>query len=125
MHPNNFVLKGAGVEVDYTVGGTPGAPSLVYKDGAFERVFAQAQIQSNDTDLGELVSIHLIPSVDAGGQNFGFFLPLLDIASGQSVEFHTVGIYETYSGPFSIPHRPSTWRCIEMRGIAQIVPVPL
>jgi hypothetical protein len=31
----------------------------------------------------------------------------------------TVGIYETFSGPNSVPHRPSTWRCIEMTGTAQ------
>ncbi|WP_233860269.1 hypothetical protein [Paraburkholderia sp. HD33-4] len=122
MSPNKFVLKGSGVEVDYTIGITPGFPSLVYRDGVFEKVFASTQIQSNDTGLGELVSVPLILSVDTGGQRFGFFLPLVDIATrDQTVQFRTVGIYETFSGPDSIPRRPSTWRCIEMKGIAQNV----
>jgi hypothetical protein len=36
-----------------------------------------------------------------------------------------VGIYETFSGPDSVPHRPLTWRCIEMTGTTQSVIVPL
>ena len=72
-----------------------------------------------------LVSVALILSIDTGGERFGFFLPLIDVAHGQTAHFHTVGIYETFSGPNSVPHRPSTWRCIEMTGTAQNVIVPL
>jgi hypothetical protein len=64
-------------------------------------------------------------SIDTGGQRFGFFLPLVDVALDQTVLFRTVGIYETFSGPDSVPHRPSTWRCIEMTGTAQSVIVPV
>jgi hypothetical protein len=125
MSPNRFVLKGAGVEVNYTIGLTPGIPALEYRDGAFERVFASTQIESNDTGLGELVSVPLVVSVDTGGQRFGFFLPLVDVARDQIIQFRTVGIYETFSGPDSFPHRPSTWRCIEMTGTAENVIVPV
>jgi hypothetical protein len=125
MPANKFVLKGSGVEVDYTIGITPGIPALRYRDGAFEREFTSNQIQSNDTGLGELVSVPLILSIDTGGQRFGFFLPLVDVARDRTVHFRTVGIYETFSGPDSVPHRPSTWRCIEMTGTAQSVIVPV
>ena len=53
MAANKFVVKGAGVEVDYTLGVTPGLPALVYKDGAFQKTFKSDQIQSDDTGLGE------------------------------------------------------------------------
>ena len=127
MSPNNFVLRGSGVEVNYTLGTAPGFPELRYTDGAFQKILGPNQIQINDTGLGELVSVPLILSVDTGGQGFGFFLPLVSIdASSQTpVHFHTVGVYETFSGPFSAAHRPSAWRCIEMRGTAQMVPVPI
>jgi hypothetical protein len=72
-----------------------------------------------------MASVALILSIDTGGERFGFFLPLIDVARGQTAHFHTVGIYETFSGPNSVPHRPSTWRCIEMTGTAQNVIVPL
>src|SRR5262245_54704390 len=117
MTPNKFVLKGPGVEgpgveLSYTIGITAGLPALTYRDGAFEKAFTADQIQSNNTGLGELVSVPLILTVDTGGQRFGFFLPLVDVARDQKVHFRTVGIYETFSGPDSLPHRPSTWRCI-------------
>jgi len=32
MSANKFVLKGSGVEVDYTIGANPAFPALVYTD---------------------------------------------------------------------------------------------
>ena len=125
MAADKFVLKGAGVEVEYTVGLTPGFTALVYTAGAFTKKFTTAQVLSNNTGLGELVSVALIQTIDTGGERFGFFLPFIDVARGQTAHFHTVGIYETFSGPDSIPRRPSTWRCIEMVGTAQNVIVPV
>lgn len=61
----------------------------------------------------------LVLTVDVGGERFGVFLPQLDLTLGQSVEFHTVGVYERFSGPDSFPHREPSWRCIELRGTAQ------
>ena len=43
----------------------------------------------------------------------------MDVPEGQTAHFHTVGVYEMFSRPNSIPHRPSTWRCIELGGTAQ------
>ena len=111
--------------MSYTIGITPGLAAMTYTDGAFEKSFTANQIQSDDTGLGQLISVSIIMSVDTGGQRFGFFLPLVDVAPDQTVHFHTVGIYETFSGPLSVPHRPSAWRCIEMKGTAQSVIVPV
>jgi|ERR1700693_3205907 hypothetical protein len=125
MSANKFVLKGSGVEVDYTIGANPAFPALVYTDGAFQKKFKPPEILSDNTGLGELVSVALIQTIDTGGERFGFFLPAINVARGQTAHFSTVGVYETFSGPDSIPHRPSTWRCIEMEGTAQSVIVPL
>jgi len=125
MPANKFVLNGSGVVVDYTIGANPSFPALLYKHGAFHRDFTPAQIESDDTGLGQLISVSLLLTVDVGGERFGFFLPFIEVPSGQIADFRTVGIYETFTGPDSIPHRPSTWRCIEMSGTAQTVIVPL
>jgi hypothetical protein len=125
MAANKFVLRGSGVEVDYTIGATPSLPALVYKAGAFHKSFKPAEIVSEETGLGRMVSLSLLRSVDTGGERFGFFLPFINVDRGQTAHFHTVGVYETFSGPDSIPHRPSTWRCIEMSGTAESVIVPL
>ena len=125
MPANKFVLKGSGVEVDYTIGANPAFPALVYTDGAFQKKFNPNQILTDDTGLGELVSVALISTIDTGGERFGFFLPFINITHSQTVQFHTIGVFETFSGPDSVPRRPSTWRCIEMTGRAQSVIVPL
>jgi hypothetical protein len=125
MAANKFVLKGSGVEVDYTIGANPSFVALAYKAGAFQKSFKPDEIVSEDTGLGRMVSVALILTVDAGGERFAFFLPFINVDRGQKARFHTVGVYETVSGPNSIPHRPSTWRCIEMSGTAESVVVPL
>ena len=125
MTANKFVLKGSGVEVDYTIGANPAFPALIYKDGAFQKSFKPSEIVSEDTGLGRMVSVALILSIDTGGERFGFFLPSIDVARGETAYFRTIGAYERFSGPDSVPHRPSTWRCIEVDGTAQSVIVPL
>ena len=67
MAANKFVLKGSGVEVDYTIGANHSFPALVYTAGAFQKKFKPNQILSEDTGLGEMVSVALILSVDTGG----------------------------------------------------------
>ena len=119
---NRFVLKNHKVEVSYTLGATPGIPVLTYQDGSpAPQSFTAAEITTDQTGLGTLVSVALVTSIDTGGERFGFFLPQLDVPRGQSEEFRTVGVYETFSGPDSIPHRDPSWRCIELHGTAQTV----
>ncbi len=125
MAANKFILKGAGIEVDYTVGGNPSFPALTYRSGAFVRSYLPSEVLTETTGLGQMVSISLIRTIDTGGERFGFFLPFIDVPPGHTVHILSVGIYETFSGPDSIPHRPSTWRCIDMTGTAQTVIVPL
>ena len=56
MAANKFVLKGPGVEVDYTIGATPAIPALVYTAGAFQKKFKPNEVLSEDTGLGRMVS---------------------------------------------------------------------
>ena len=120
MAANKFVLKHHQVEVDYTLGATPGIPALVYQDGSPDpKSFTSAEITTDQTGLGTLVSVSLETSTDAGGERFGFFLPQLDVPEGQSEEFRTGGVYEKFSGPDSIPHHDPSWRCIELHGTAR------
>jgi hypothetical protein len=113
-----ITLKHQQVEVDYTLGATP---TLVYQDGSPPKSFADSQIMTDQTGLGTLVSVALVLTIDVGGERFGFFIPQFDLAPGQTVHFHTVGVYERFSGPDSLPHREPSWRCIELHGTAQIV----
>jgi len=125
MSANKFILKHHQIEVDYTIGVTPGLTALTYKDGPNVKTFKTNEITTDQAALGSLVSVLLVRTIDTGGERFGFFLPQLDVPSGQTENFATAGVYEKFSGPNSIPHRPPSWRCIDMNGTAQTVIVPL
>jgi hypothetical protein len=131
MAANKFVLKHDHVEVEYTpedpaVGptSTSGLTVLVYRDGdCAPQSFTGAQVATDQTGLGTLVSVAVATSVEFGGDRFGFFLPQLDVAEGESAEFRTAGVYGRGSGPVSIlpdsgPRRDPSWRCIDLHGTA-------
>jgi hypothetical protein len=122
---NKFVLKHHQIEVDYTVGITPGLVALTYKDGPETKTFKTTEVATDKTALGTFVSVPLVKTIDTGGQMFGFFLPQLEVPLGQTETFFTVGVYEKFGGPDSVPHLPPAWTCIELDGTAQTVLVPL
>jgi hypothetical protein len=121
---NKYTLKHHDVTVEYDVDITPGIPALTYTDESGPRSFRDGQITVENTAIGSLVSVALRESVDTGGERFGFYLPDVEVTTG-SAEFRTVGVYDTFSGPDSIPRRPTTYRCIELYGTAQNVIHPL
>jgi hypothetical protein len=118
-----FILKGHHIEVKYTTGITPGLIALTYKDGTVSHDFKTDEIATEKTRLGFLVSIALLKSVDIGGTNFGFFLP--DVPTDQALDFTTTAIREEFSGPNSVPHRPTIWHCLPMHGTVKSVIGPL
>jgi hypothetical protein len=122
---NKYVLSGGGFDVDYTIGITPGLPALEVTEGGTTKTFTAAQITTDTTGVGRLVSVSLTSSIDTGGSRFGMFLPEIQLALGQSAPVTTVGVVESFSGPDSFPHRPTTWRCVHLKGKAEEVIVPL
>ena len=47
--------------------------------------------------------------------------PDVQVALGQSVPVTTIGAIETFTGPNSVPHRPTTWQCVHLHGTAEEV----
>lgn len=125
MTANKFVLKHHQIEVNYTIGLTPGLVALTYTDGPQVTTFKTGEIATEQTAEGSLISVLLAHSIDTGGERFGFFLPQLDVPKDQTAQFCTAGVYEKFGGPDSIPHLPPAWHCIDMQGTAQTVIVPL
>ena len=122
---NKYVLHGDGIEVEYTIGGNPGFTALTFTEDGTTKNFTPAQITTDQTGLGTLVSVALALTVDTGGTRFGFFLPDVRLTRGQSAAVTTVGVFETFSGPDSVPRRPATWQSVHLHGVAEEVIVPL
>lgn len=122
---NKYLLSGNGIDVDYTIGANPSFFALTFTEGATTKSFKPAEITTDQTGLGTLVSVALRTSIDTGGSRFGFFLPFVQLNLGQTAPVTTIGAIETFSGPDSIPHRPTTWQCVHLHGTAEEVIVPL
>ena len=100
-----------GVHIEYTEGG-----SFVYKEGTLTKTFTPAEVTTDHSGLGTLVSVPLVLTIDTGGSRFGVFLPTVSLSAGQSASVTTVGVTETFSGPDSFPRHPTTWRCVGLQG---------
>ena len=122
---NKYVLSGNGIEVTYTIGGNPSFTALTFKEGATTKMSKPAQVTTDHTGLGTLVSVPLVQTIDTGGSRFGFFLPEVTVTLGHSVPVTTIGAIETFSGPDSFPHRPTTWQCVHLHGMAEEVILPV
>lgn len=83
--------------------------------------YMSAELTTDKTAAGTFVSVPLQVTTDVGGERFGFFLPELDVPSGEHDHFATVGVYQRFSGPDSIPHHEPTWRCVRLDGTVQTV----
>jgi Domain of unknown function (DUF1843) len=100
-----------GIQVEYTEGG-----SFVFKEGTLTKTFTATEVTTGNSDLGTLVSVPLVLTIDTGGSRFGVFLPTAALSAGQSASVTTVGITETFSGPDSFPRRLTTWSCVSLQG---------
>jgi hypothetical protein len=122
---NKYLLSGNGIEVTYTIGGNPSFTALTVKERATTKLFKPAQITTDHTGLGTLVSVPLVLTPDTGGSRFGFFLPEVTVTLGHSVPVTTISAIETFSGPDSFPRRPTAWQCVHLHGVAEEVLLPL
>jgi hypothetical protein len=100
-----------GIQVQYTVGG-----SFMYSEGTLTKTFTSAEVTTDNTGLGTLVSVPLVLTIDTGGSRFGVFLSTVELSPGQTASVTTVGVTETFSGPDSFPRNPTTWRCVALKG---------
>lgn len=122
---NKFILKGHDLEISYAATSNPNLPALSYRRGSFSQSFLPSQIHTDDTTLGQFVTVTLEPNVDSGAITFSFFLPTLDVPSGDLRDFSTVGLYREVRGPVILPKRQTTeWRNVHLYGVAQTVIAP-
>jgi hypothetical protein len=122
---NKYLLHGNGIQVEYVVGANPSFAALTFTEGATNKSFTPAQINTDQTGLGTLLSVPLVQTIDAGGTRFGLFLPEVQTALGQKVPVSTIGMFEMFSGPDSVPHRATTWQSVHLHGVAEEIIIPL
>jgi hypothetical protein len=125
---NFYALEGQDVKITYKQGTTRGLIVLTYDDAArdIHEGFKFDQIDMVETPLGNMLTVTIRMTIDAGATVFSFFLPEINVPGEQTVGFSTIGVYKDMRGPIVLPREVKiTWSSIQLSGSAQNVIVPL
>ncbi len=128
VSPNLWTLSGGGILVRYSTepiifGGT----HFSYQDSQRTLTFKGNEIRTVDVpDLGTLVSVTIILTVDTGSTTFTLLLPRVNIVQQgpvSSAPVSTLGIRTAHAGPFSPPFpfghgQQDFYTAIELTGTA-------
>jgi hypothetical protein len=93
--PNHYQLSGGGISITYLPTGAGGLAHLQYQDSQRNMNFMGDQIRRVDVpDLGSVVSVTLILTVDSGSTTFSVLIPQTTVQNmtGASAHIQTDGI---------------------------------
>ena len=133
--PNQYHLNGGGVSVSYYPDGFGppiegrGSLRLVYQDVHQSKSFYDNDVRTVTVpDLGTVVSVTLVMTVDTGSTTFSLLVPDVDLPEGQSSVFiDTEGITTVHRIFVALIGHPQseTYSVTELCGTAAVGPLPL
>ncbi len=91
QQPNLYELSGHGIHVTYSTTSITGKPLFNYHDTFQTRNFSGAEIQIQESLLGNLVSVFLIRTID-GGSTFTLLVPSVHLPASNVANITTEGI---------------------------------
>ncbi len=89
---NMFDLAGYGISVSYSATSITGDPLLSYQDASRSLNFRGKQIQVEKTQIGDLVTVVIAPSVDAGFTTFSVMIPKTNVPASGHAAVTTFGV---------------------------------
>ena len=90
--PNLYELRGERIQVTYSTSGFDGRPHFSYRDGLQTLNFAGTDIRTVDTEIGTLVTVTTIKTVDTGSTTFTLVVPRVNVGQYQKARITTQGI---------------------------------
>lgn len=90
--PNLFELRGQDVSVSYSTSSISGQPLFQYKDSNREVNRSGDEIRRVETEIGTLVTITLVMTIDTGSTDFSVLIPRIRLPSSNEARVATVGI---------------------------------
>ena len=89
---NMFSLSGGGLHVSYSTSGIDGKPHFSYQDPVRSLSFSGDEIRRVECDLGTVVSVTIVRTIDAGSTSFSLLVPRVNVAAFSSVTIRTDGV---------------------------------
>ncbi len=90
--PNLYVLQGGGLKISYSTTGIDGTPHFSYHNGVQTLNFSGDQIRTVGTEIGTLVSVTTLMTVDSGSTTFTMLIPRVNLDSTLHASIRTEGI---------------------------------
>jgi hypothetical protein len=132
--PNQYHVQGGGISVSYYPDGfgppieNHGRLILVYQDAHRSQAFYSDAVRTvKVADLGTLVSVTLVESVDTGSTTFTLLVPDVQLPDQQtSVSIHTKGITTVHRVFVALIGHPQseTYTVTSLNGTAAVGPLP-
>lgn len=121
--PNLYELAGHHTHVTYATSGIDGQPHLSFKNQAFNKSFTGAEIRTEDSELGKLVSVSLKVSIDTGSTSMTLLIPSVAMGNQNSRPLHTLCIISVHTGPIAPGHvgARQTYEAVALEGTAKLV----
>jgi hypothetical protein len=122
--PNLFELSGDGVQIIYSTTGIDGQPHFSYQGsyGSQESLtFTGTEIRTQQSELGTLVSVSLLRTIDAGATVLTLLLPYVKLTGQDAQSFETLAIITQTFG--ILPHQGAqpTYQVVTLSGSARMV----
>jgi hypothetical protein len=89
---NMITVAGGGLHVSYSTSGIDGKPHLSYQDPMRSLSFTGDEIRRVECDLGAVVSVTIVRTVDSGSTSFSLLVPHVNVPPFGSVSLSTEGI---------------------------------
>lgn len=90
--PNLYLLRGAQLHITYSTTSLDGKPRFSYQDASQALIFEGAQIRTVITEIGMLVSVTLVTTIDRGNTTFTLVAPTVNLPSSNEAPIYTEGI---------------------------------
>ncbi|MDQ2731099.1 MAG: hypothetical protein M3Y56_05525 [Armatimonadota bacterium] len=124
MSPDEFELKGTGVEITYSTTSFVGTPRLNYTHGGKHKTFTGTEIQSESTALGQLVTVTLEAIPDYKSDILTLVIPQINL-EGNDGHFGTFAVLTTErtsrGGPSGVRGPVQSYQVIQLQGVAKSV----
>jgi hypothetical protein len=90
--PNFYQLRGAQIHVTYSTTSIDGKPRFAYHDAHRALNFTGDEIRTTSTEIGTLVTVTLVRTVDVGFTTFTVLIPSINLEGTHPASISTEGI---------------------------------
>src|SRR5260370_32891756 len=104
VEPNQYSMQAHHLKITYKTDGFQGQPTFHYEDGKQTKDFRGSDIRVQQTEIGQLVTVTTLITVDTGSTTFSVLIPPVVLSSNSDQEqFHTLGIQTQHKTALGLP----------------------